>query len=453
MDRKSRRALSQALVFSFALVVLAAIAVFAGLLPKSQRVDDDSLFGPPEIAFEVANFAAIDGWSVDDQFAALEAFVRSCARLEEGKPDAPANPKEAAGLDYRGGSLAGVVGDWLPACRDARRLAEAAPPNGADRAAAARAFFEQEFAPFRVLAKRRPKPGAPQEVLAPRFSRTGLATGYFEPVYKAARAPTAARSSPALTRPADLVMVDLGEFRDTLAGERIAGYVEDGRLRPYPDRRAIERGALGRRAAPLAFLDPSDLFFLQIQGSGRLEFDDGGEMRIGYDGQNGRPYTPIGRILVERGALDKESISMQTIRGWLARAAPDEAEALRDLNQSYVFFRPLDNLADPDLGPLGAQGAQLTPMRSIAVDRRFLPLGAPVFVKVKSEDDAHPAIEGLFVAQDEGGAIKGPLRADLFIGAGAEAGEVAGRLRAECELYALLPRAVAARLPSAAVRR
>lgn len=452
MDRKSLRALSQALVFSFALVVLAAIAVFAGFLPRSQRLDDGALFEAPEASFEQASFASMEGWSVDDQFAALDAFLRSCAHIEATDPSARANPKEAAGVDFRTANLAGLVGDWAPVCAAARRLADAAPSDPADRAAAARAFFEAEFAPLRVLAKRRPKADGPLQGIAPRFTRVGLATGYFEPVYPASAAPTPDRPAPALARPADLVMVDLGEFREAFAGERIAGYVEDGRLRPYPDRRAISRGALGSGAVPLAFLDSNDLFFLQIQGSGRLRLDDGRELRLGYDGQNGRPYTPVGRVLIERGALTKESVSMQTIRSWLRRAAPDEAEALRSLNESYVFFRLLENLPDPALGPIGAQGVQLTAMRSLAVDRRFHALGTPMFVRIEPADGA-PAIERLFIAQDEGGAIKGPIRADLYIGAGDAAGEIAGRLNAEIELYALLPKSVAGRLPAAAVRR
>lgn len=452
MDRKSLRALSQALVFSFALALLAAIAVFTGFLPKAPPAEEDALFEKPEIAFEATSYAAMVGWSVDDQFAALEAFLRSCARIEALDPSAAVNPKEAAGADFRNESLSGRAGDWAPACRSARRLAETAPADPADRSAAARAFFEQEFTPLRVLAKRRPKADQPLHAMAPRFTRLGQATGYFEPLYAASAAPTPARPAPALARPADLVMADLGEFREALAGERIAGYVEDGRLKPYPDRRAISRGALGPRAVPLAFLDPNDLFFLQIQGSGRLKLDDGSELRLGYDGQNGRPYTPVGRILIERGALTRESVSMQTIRAWLARAAPDEAEALRSLNESYVFFRPLENLADPGLGPLGAEGAQLTALRSLAVDRRFHAFGTPMFVRLAARDGMQ-AVERLFIAQDEGGAIKGPVRADLFIGAGAEAGEIAGRLNAEIELYALLPKAVAARLPDAAIRR
>jgi membrane-bound lytic murein transglycosylase A len=453
LDRKSLRALSQALVFSFALVVLAGIAVFAGFLPKSERLGDDAFFEGPELAFEQAAYAAIEGWSVDDQFAALETFVRSCARIEAGDPAARANPKEAAGVDFRGAGVSGLIADWTPPCFAARRLIETAPGDPADRSAAARGFFEQEFTPLRVLAKRRPKSDAPLHPMAPRFTRLGLATGYFEPVYAASLASSAQRPAPALARPHDLVTVDLGEFRESLAGDRIAGYVEDGRLRPYPDRRAINRGALGSRAVPLAYLDPNDLFFLQIQGSGRLKLDDGRELRLGFDGQNGRPYTPVGRVLIERGALTRESVSMQTIRGWLARAAPDEAEALRNVNESYVFFRPLDDLPEAGLGPLGAQGVQLTGMRSLAVDRRFHAFGAPMFVRIAPKDGGGPEIERLFIAQDEGGAIKGPIRADLFVGAGAEAGEIAGRLNAEIELYALLPNAVARRLPAAAVRR
>jgi membrane-bound lytic murein transglycosylase A len=442
---ENRRALSQALILSFALLIMAGVAVFGGIIPPLKRPPDDALYGPPELAFAVADYAAIEGWSVDDQHAALRAFLRSCERLEATAPSEPANPHEALGAGFEGASLSGTIADWLPACAHGRSLLAQDISNPADAAAAARNFFESEFTPVRVTEKRRKREGRPGR---PKVSLTGLVTGYFEPVYAASATPTTARPEPLLARPADLVMVDLGAFREKFAGERIAGFVSDGRLMPYPDRRAITDGALGARAVPLAYLDPDDLFFLQIQGSGRLALDDGSVMRVGYDGQNGRPYTAIGRFLIESGVLTRETVSMQSIRAWLSSAPPDQARALRDRNESYVFFRRLDQLDDPSLGPPGAQGVQLTPMRSVAVDRRFHALGAPVFLRLRREGET-PPVERLFIAQDEGGAIKGPARADLFVGAGAEAGDIAGALKAEAEFWVLVPKSAAARFIAA----
>jgi membrane-bound lytic murein transglycosylase A len=439
---KIRRSLAQALILSFALLIMAAIAVFGGVLPPLKAPSDEALYGPPELAYESAVFAEIEGWSVDDQHAALEAFQRSCARIGTLDPGAPANPQEALGADFEGVSLSGRVADWRrPCARGAALLAENVA-NPADAAAAARNFFEAEFIPLRIIEKRRRREGGAG---APKLSRRGLVTGYFEPVYAASAAPTAERSAALLARPADLVMVDLGRFREKLAGERIAGRVEEGRLVPYPDHAEIAAGALEGRAAPLAYLHPDDLLFLQIQGSGRLLFDDGSVARVGYDGQNGWPYTAIGKFLLESGALTRETISMQTIRAWLAAAPAADAQALREKNRSYVFFRRLDDLPEEALGPLGAEGVQLTPMRSAAVDRRFHGMGTPIFLRLLREGEA-PPVEQLFIAQDEGGAIKGPARADIFVGAGAEAGETAGRLKAEAEMFALLPKPAAERL-------
>ena len=278
------------------------------------------------------------------------------------------------------------------------------------------------------------------------FEAQGRYTGYFEPFYEASPYRTSVYSAPVYTRPADLITVDLGRFRPELAGQRIAGRVVDGVLDPYPDHAAINGGALAGRARVIAYMRPSDLLFLQIQGSGRIKLSDT-ELRLGYDGANGRPYTAIGRTLIDMGALSKEAVSMQTIRDWLDRAPAAEARTVRESNESFVFFRVLDTLADPSLGPLGAQGVQLTPGRSLAVDPRYTPYGAPVFISI----DGDPAlrrtsIRRLMIAQDTGGAIKGAVRGDIFSGSGPRAGEVAGRLNETGEMFVLVPAPLAERL-------
>lgn len=355
------------------------------------------------LAWTPTEFAALPGWADDCHAEALPALRRSCERLAR-----------RADTDSLGaGGLAGTVADWRPVC-----AALAALADGTE----ARAFLERWFTPHRADAE-------------------GLFTGYYEPTLAAAPRRSDAYATPLHARPDDLVSVALGDFRADLAGERVAGRVVDGRLRPYPSRREIAAGALDGRGLEIAWAaDPVDAFFLQIQGSGRLAFADGTVARVGYDGQNGRPYTAIGRVLAAEGALAREEVSMQSIRAWLA-ANPDRAEAVMNANASYVFFRPI--AGD---GPIGAQGAALTPGRSLAVDLRFTPLSVPVWV-----DTTAPTPDGagarplrrLMVAQDTGGAIRGPMRGDVFWGAGAEAAAVAGRMNSRGRYYLLLPRSLA----------
>ena len=218
------------------------------------------------------------------------------------------------------------------------------------------------------------------------------------------------------------------------------------RSKPLPDRAAIATGALAGAAPVIAWVDdPVDAFFLHVQGSGRIALAGGGMLRVGYAGKNGHAYVSIGRALIERGALARADVSLQSIRAWLA-ANPGEAAAVLALNPSYVFFRELHGE-----GPLGAQGVPLTPGRSLAVDRRFLPLGAPLWLDVMAPASdpaaADRRLRRLVIAQDTGGAIRGPLRGDLFWGFGAEAESVAGRMKHPGGYVLLLPNPVAERLP------
>lgn len=393
---------------------------------------------------ELASFADLKGWRTDDAAQTLAAFGRSCERMMAAADDAPVNPDEQLGVGVP--SLAGAVGDWRASCAETARLLSLRFADPYARASAARAFYETYFRPVRIKARQEPGPGAPIGASG-RIEATGRFTGYFEPTYAARMTADPAFSAPVYARPDDLVMVDLGRFRPELSGQRIAGRIAAGALDPYPTHADINKGALDGKARVLAYMRPSDLLFLQIQGSGRLALPQG-ELRVGYDGANGRPYTAVGRTLIEMGALTRETVSMQTIREWLDRAAAADAARVRESNESYVFFRALDALPDPALGPLGAQGAQLTAGRSIAIDKRFTPLGAPVFVSIDGEEGEAP-IRRLLIAQDTGGAIKGPVRGDIFIGAGEEAGEAAGVFNEFGEMYVLTPVAVAERLAKA----
>jgi len=238
------------------------------------------------------------------------------------------------------------------------------------------------------------------------------------------------------------VMVELGRFRPAWRGERIAGRVVRGSLLPYQSRAEIERGALDAMQLQLLWVDdPVDAFFLEVQGSGRVELDDGSMVQLGYDGQNGQPYVALGKLLIERGELTRETTSMQTIRAWI-KTHPAAGAALMDQNPSYVFFREMARD-----GAVGSEGIVLTPGRSLAVDRNFVPLGAPLFVVAADE---RVSLRRLMIAQDTGGAISGPVRGDVFWGFGAEAEAMAGAMKARGRYFLFLPKSATptlARLP------
>lgn len=334
------------------------------------------------------------GWRNSPQAPALRAFVSSCRRLQAAR--------------------------WRAACDAAAGLRGA---NEAD----ARAFFEARFAPYRIVAGD--------------GSRDGLITGYYEPVLRGSRAQTVAFRYPVYGVPEDLIVVDLAGLHPELRNLRLRGRLDGRRLVPYYERAEIE--APGRRfnAPVIAWVaDPVELFFLQIQGSGQLELDSGGRIRIGYADQNGHPYGSLGRYLIDRGELRLEQSSMQGIKAW-AEANPDKLRSALDHNPSYVFFRELPAPAAPAGsadGPPGAAGVALLPEFSIAVDPRYVPLGAPVFLAT-TYPLSERALERLVIAQDTGGAIRGAVRADLYWGTGPDAGTQAGRMRQRGAMWLVWP--------------
>ena len=346
-------------------------------------------------------FADLPGWAADTQAEFLPALRASCAAIASLPAD--------RALGGTGPTLS-TPAALAPACAELARL----PPGDV----AARAFLERHFTPLAL--------------------GEGTLTGYFEPELRGSLRPSARFTTPLHARPPGLVEADLGGFMPDLRGRRVAGLVREGRLQPFPDRAAITGGALRGQGLELAWVDdPADAFFLHIQGSGRVRLDDGGVLRLGYAGWNGHPYFALGRALVDQGVLAREAVSMQAIRAWMAQAGPAEATALMARNPSYIFFRRLD--LPPEAGPIGTLGALLTPMRSIAVDRTQVPLGLPVWVAGTDPLSGAP-LQRLTVAQDTGGAIRGPARADLFTGWGAEAAERAGRMRDPATLFLLVPR-------------
>ncbi|HXZ69126.1 MAG TPA: MltA domain-containing protein [Alphaproteobacteria bacterium] len=369
-----------------------------------------------ELVLTPVRWSDLEGWRRDDPRPALAAFRRSCVEILKKPPATPMGGQVSKGI-----ALYRAAGDWEDVCGAAEAL------NFID-ANGARDWFERYFLPYAASNS---------------GERGGLFTGYFEPELAGSLTRTADFTVPLLKRPDDLVSVDLGEFRDSLKGQRIAGRVTGGQLHPYSTREQIRKGALDDEKLALAWVkDPVDAFFMQIQGSGRIRLADGSILRLGYDAQNGWPYVAIGRVLRDMRALDRGEISMRTIKAWL-ESHPDDAATVMDENTSYIFFKPL-NPFDSALGPIGAQNVPLVPGRSLAVDLKFHALGVPVWL-----DSTLPLDEAgtpgqlyrrLMIAQDTGGAITGPVRGDVFFGSGAEAQKFAGRMKQIGEMYVLLPR-------------
>jgi membrane-bound lytic murein transglycosylase A len=288
----------------------------------------------------------------------------------------------------------------------------------------ARRFLEDQFVPWRLA--------------NPDGAIEGVITGYYEPLLRGSRTRAAPYVYPLYGPPDDLLTIDLATVSPELRGLRLRGRVEGKRVVPYYSRAEIARGAAPVAGKEIFWVDdPIEAFFLQIQGSGRVQLDSGETLRLGYADQNGHPFQSIGRTLVERGELRLGEASMQSIKSWAA-ANPQRLEELLNHNPSFVFFRELP-LANPASGPVGALGVPLTAGRSIAIDPRYVPLGAPVFLATTHPASATP-LTRLVVAQDTGGAIRSPVRADFFWGSGAEAGAQAGRMRQQGRMWVLLPK-------------
>jgi len=292
-----------------------------------------------------------------------------------------------------------------------------------------RAFFERHFNAYEV----RGRDGAAE----------ALITGYYEPLLHGSRKPDERYRYPLYAPPDDLFVVDLSTPYPELSDKRLRGRVDGRRVVPYWPRADIDSGKVPISARELVYVDNVlDAFFLQVQGSGRVELADGSIVRLGYADQNGWPYRSIGKVLVERGELKLEQVSLQSIRLW-AQAHPQEVPALLAENPSYVFFREvlLDPLAGID-GPIGTLGVPLQAGRAIAVDARFITLGAPVYIATTQPISGQP-LERLMLAQDTGGAIRGPLRADWFWGFGSEAEREAGQMKQAGRMWLLWPKGTA----------
>lgn len=344
---------------------------------------------PPPPPLQAVSWEEVDGWLQDEPGSVLPVFRKSCQVLR-----------------LRAG--------WQEVC------AEAATLDPAD-SAATRLFFETRFTPYRVV--------------NPDGVDSGLITGYYVPDLRGSRVADERFCYPIYGVPDDLLVVDLRNVYPELGNYRLRGRLEGRRVVPYYDREAIDgqKQPLQGKEILCWVEDPVELFFLHIQGSGRISLDNGEAFLVNYADQNGHPYRSIGKLLIEQGEMTPDRMSMQNIRAW-ARSNPEKTGKLLAENPSYIFFR---ELASVDMPP-GALGVPLTPQRSLAVDPRTTPLGAPVFLATTWPNSPLP-LKRLMVAQDTGGAIKGAVRADFFWGAGDEAGSYAGRMKQKGRMWVLLP--------------
>jgi membrane-bound lytic murein transglycosylase A len=379
------------------------------LLPDARRLPYPRLAWPLEISggqYVPVGWADIAGWREDDHLQAYKAFRFSCRPIAAQR-NLPVDPK-ALGISLR------------DPCRAAKAL-------DISDGAKARAFFEERFLPLRIS----------------RLGEDdGFVTGYYEPVLDGSRTQTDVYNVPVYRRPSNLFVRGVKQSASGLPNKgQVFRKIGRRKLVPYYDRAEIEDGKIEGRGLEIAYLkNQTDLLFAQIQGSARIELADGSVVRINYDAHNGYPYTPVGRVLIDRGIIPREQMSMQKIREWMEQN-PDGANELRRQNRSYIFFREV-NLAEKD-EPVGAQGVPLTAGRSIAVDKALHVYGTPFFIEgdlpIESERAKTP-FRRLMIAQDTGSAIVGPARADLYFGAGVEAGRVAGRLKNNARFVILIPR-------------
>lgn len=350
---------------------------------------------PPAPLMTPVAFSVLPGWERDDLRQAWPAFVASCSALAR---------KE----------------EWKEACAASRSVA------GTD-ATAIRNYFESWF--------------VPNQIRSPDGADTGLITGYYEAMLHGSRKRGGAYQTALYRVPDDLLTIDLSSVYPELKNRRVRGRLVGKKVVPYSSRAEIAQGGFAGREL-LWVNDPVEAFFLEVQGSGRVQLDNGEMVRVTYADQNGHPYKAIGRWLIEQGYLSQQDATAQGIKAWIA-ANPERRQELFNANPSFVFFRE-ERLADPKAGPKGALNVPLTPGRSVAIDPTLLPLGAPIYLST-TESGSDVPMQRLMMGQDTGGAIRGAVRADFFFGFGNEAMESAGRMKQRGQLWVLMPRPAAVR--------
>lgn len=376
-----------------AAAILAALIFLNGCVTTSQP--QPPLPGAASVRYESARWSQLPGWQADQAKEAWGALLQSCTA-------------KSATLVLRN------------ACSAAQMQVIASD-------AQARQFFEAHFAPYRVV-----------QVNAPRMiTDSGLITGYYEPLLRGSRQASTAFKTPLYAPPDDLLTIEFGDVFPELKGRRVRGRVQGRKVVPYFDRAALPSQA-AVKGKELVWVDSAvDAFFLEVQGSGRVQLDDGNTIRLAYADQNGQPYRSIGRYLVDQGELTLEAATAPAIRRWI-ELHPTRMHEVLNANPSVVFFRE-ERIDDPLQGPKGSLGVPLTAGRSVAVDPAFIPLGTPLFLSTTLPASDLP-LQRLVMAQDTGGAIRGIIRADLFWGFGAAAGESAGLMKQQGRLWLLWPK-------------
>jgi peptidoglycan lytic transglycosylase A len=381
---------------------------------SSSGLSAKQLAFPEESQLEPLRWTALEGWQQDDHVAAFATFRASCdplARRLKWLQRKNRSPRDSRPMKKA----------LMEVCTRAMTLENPDP-------AAARAFFEENFWPVKV--------GKLGE-------ETGLLTGYYEPIIQGSRFPSDEYTVPVYRTPPDLVARGRRTANGGFPNKGFVGRRVGSKLVPYHERTEIEEGVLAGNGLEICWVkDPVDAFFMQIQGSARVKLDTGKTLRLNYAAHNGHPYTPVGRILIQRNEVTKEQMSMERIRQWMDNN-PDGGKDLRRANKSYVFMRET-GLAN-DVEPTGAQGVPLTPGRSIAVDKKLHVYGTPFFISaelpIESERPETP-FRRLMVAQDTGSAIVGVARADIYFGAGEEAGKIGGRIKQQGRFVMLMPKSI-----------
>lgn len=370
-------------------------------------------FSLPTPMFRAVAFKQLPGWEEAELKQSMSTFQSSCRAFIKQEP------YKVVGTEH----IELQAKDWQPACLAALKV----NPSAAIKV---KAFFQEWFSPVEFY------DGKPVK---------GLFTGYYMPFLKGSLTQSKEYNVPIYEVPDDLVSVDLGLFVPHLKNQKIVGRLAGSKVVPYYTREQINKGALKDKARVLLWIhSPIDRLFLEIQGSGVVELQDGSKMYVGYDGQNGAPYTAIAGVLIKKGVMTKDNASMQGIKRYL-EAHPKQLDKVINQNKSFVFFRKLN--VD---GALGSQGVALTPGYSLAIDRQWIPMGAPLWLSTTRPNskmpDTNKPMQRLMIAQDTGGAIKGKVRGDVFWGGGDKATLIAGHMKNEGHYWLLLPKHILSRL-------
>lgn len=401
------------ILYTSLFVALTSLGISTWWFWRSEQPKQPTEPKQPALMFRPVTFKQLPGWQSADLKKSLTAFQTSCRAFVKQ------NPEQVVGTDH----INLQVKDWQPACYAALKIN---PVTEND----AKSFFQEWFRPVEFHDKE---------------TGPGLFTGYYVPALKGSYTKSKEFSVPLYETPDDLITSDLGMFFNDLKNRRLVGRVAKNKLVPYYTRAQINNGALKGKAKVLVWINsPIDRLFLEIQGSGLIELDDGKSISVGYDAQNGMPYTAIAGVLIKQGVMTKDNASMQAIKRYLTEH-PKQLHKVINQNKSFVFFRKMAQ----DVA-LGSQGVSLTPGYSLAIDKQWIPMGTPLWLNTTRPDSNKPEaskpMQRLMIAQDTGGAIRGKIRGDVFWGGGDRATLIAGHMKNSGHYWLLLPKHTISRL-------